>query len=158
MIIAERMTAQIEGSFVVFLIGMRINKPLRIWAWLPVTRAMPRMIDELHASPASSGFLGHSALGAFTFVQYWRSFAHLEAYARAPDQQHWPAWNAFNRRVKRTGRGAVGIWHETYEVEAGAYETLYSGMPAHGLGKCGALIPAAVGERDSARGRMRAAD
>jgi hypothetical protein len=35
-------------------------------------------------------------------VQYWRSFEHLEAYARDADQQHWPAWVDFNR-----GSGAV---------------------------------------------------
>ncbi|MEM8959511.1 MAG: DUF4188 domain-containing protein [Pseudomonadota bacterium] len=157
MIIAERMTAEIEGPFVVFLIGMRINKPLRVAAWLPVARAMRRMIRELYASPAESGFLGHTGLGGFTFVQYWQSFEHLEAYARAPEQKHWPAWTAFNRRVRETGRGAVGIWHETYMVEAGAYETLYRGMPAHGLGKCGRLVPA-TGARMEARGRVQAAE
>lgn len=157
MIIAERMTAEIEGPFVVFLIGMRINKPLKVGAWLPVARAMPRMIRELYGSPPDSGFLGHSDLGWFTMVQYWRSFDHLEAYARAPGQEHWPAWTAFNRRVKETGRGAVGIWHETYRVDADAYETLYRGMPAHGLGKCGGLVPA-TGDRMEARGRLRAAE
>lgn len=157
MIIPERMSAEIDGSFVVFLIGMRINRPFRLGAWLPVTRAMTRIIDELYASPAESGFLGHSNLGFLSFVQYWRSFEQLEAYARAPDQAHWPAWSAFNARVRETGRGAVGIWHETYLVEAGAYEAVYRGMPAHGLGKCGALVPA-EGLRAEARGRLGAAE
>ena len=39
-------------------------------------------------------------------------------------------------------RGDVGIWHETYRVDAGAYEAIYSGMPPHGLGKAGRLVPA----------------
>lgn len=32
----ERMTVKIEGDFVVFLIGMRINKPWKLHKWLPV--------------------------------------------------------------------------------------------------------------------------
>ena len=38
--ISERMTAEIEGEFVVFLIGMRINKPWKIHKWLPVFLAV----------------------------------------------------------------------------------------------------------------------
>ncbi len=46
-----RLTAKMEGEFVVFLIGMRIN---RIWAlhkWFPVFLAMPRMLAELKKQP-----------------------------------------------------------------------------------------------------------
>jgi len=46
-----RMTALMPADFVVFLIGMRINKPLQIHKWLPVARAMPRMIRELYRRP-----------------------------------------------------------------------------------------------------------
>ena len=35
-IIQQRMAAQIDGDFVVFLIGMRVNRPLKVWKWLPV--------------------------------------------------------------------------------------------------------------------------
>jgi Monooxygenase af470-like len=94
---AKRVTAKIDGDFVVFLIGMRINKPWKPHKWLPVFRAMPRMIRELERHP-ESGFLGHiMSLGVI--VQYWRSFEQLEAYARDPNQFHWPAWVAFNKRV-----------------------------------------------------------
>ena len=79
-IIAERMCAQIDGDFVVFLIGIRINKPWKLHKWLPVFFAMPRMLKELGARP-DSGFLGSESAG-FTVVQYWRSFEALEAYAR----------------------------------------------------------------------------
>ena len=155
-IYSERMTAHLDGSFVVLLIGMRVNKPLRLGTWLPVARAMGAMTRELDASPAETGFLGHTGLGLFSMVQYWRSFEHLERYTHAPEQEHWPAWTAFNRRVRSVGRGTVGIWHETYLVDEGAYETIYSGMPPHVLGKCGALLPAA-GPRVKARGRLDAA-
>jgi hypothetical protein len=149
-VIPTRMTAHLDGDFVVFLIGMRINKPWKIHKWLPVFLAMPRMLRELEKKP-DSGFLGH-ILGFKLIVQYWRSFDQLEAYARSHDSQHWPAWVAFNKRVGQS-RGDVGIWHETYQVRAGEYETVYSGMPPFGLGTAGELV-AASGHRESARGRM----
>ena len=51
MINTERLTASMQGEFVVFLIGMRINQPLKVHKWLPVARAMPRMITELYRQP-----------------------------------------------------------------------------------------------------------
>jgi hypothetical protein len=34
-----RYTAQVEGPFVVFIIGMRINQMLAVHKWLPVAQA-----------------------------------------------------------------------------------------------------------------------
>ena len=150
-VIAQRMTARIEGDFVVFLIGLRVNKPWKIYKWLPVFLAMPRMLKELAANP-KSGFLGH-VMSPRVIVQYWRSFDDLEAYARSKDQKHWPAWVAFNKRGG-TSRGDVGIWHETYQVRAGEYEAVYSGMPPIGLGQVGELV-AATGRQESAHGRLQ---
>jgi hypothetical protein len=149
-IIPERMTSEIEGDFVVFLIGMRINKVWKIHQWLPVFLAMPRMIKELEAD-STSGFLG-AVMGLPVMVQYWRSFEALEAYARNRDKEHWPAWMEFNRRVGKS-RGDVGIWHETYKIRSGEYEAIYSGMPPFGLGKAGHLVPVSV-SKDSARSRF----
>ncbi|THF85692.1 DUF4188 domain-containing protein [Deinococcus sp. KSM4-11] len=152
---ATRLSAEIEGSFVVFLIGARINQPWNVPAWLPVFRAMPRMLRELAAHP-ELGLLGGQFHGT-TLVQYWRSAEHLQAYAKAREHFHLPAWKAFNQGARRHP-GAVGIWHETYLVNAGAYETVYVDMPAFGLGRAGTLLPA-TGRRESARGRMgQAAD
>lgn len=109
-----RYTAEIDGDFVVFLIGMRINAWWKPHRWLPVLKAMQPMLDELTANP-DRGLLGYKYLGKLSFVQYWRSFEHLEAYARAGDLKHWPAWVQFNRTVKGS-RGDVGIWHETFIV------------------------------------------
>lgn len=151
-VIAKRVTAKVEGDFVVFLIGMRINKVWKIHKWLPVFLAMPRMIRELERRP-DSGFLGHvMTLGVI--VQYWRSFEHLEAYARNQEQLHWPAWVDFNKRVGRS-RKDVGIWHETYRIRSGEYECVYSGMPSFGLAKASATVDVA-GQLDSARGRLGA--
>src|SRR4051812_15950809 len=128
-LIKGRVTAKIEGDFVVFLIGMRINKPLKIHKWLPVALAMGPMVKELSNSP-KSGFLG--AMGFTTMIQYWRSMEHLTAYARRSDAKHFPAWVAFNKRA--ADNDAVGIWHETYLIRAGEYETIYRDMPRKGLG------------------------
>jgi hypothetical protein len=141
-IIAERMAARIEGDFVVFLIGARINKPWKVHKWLPVALAMPRMIKELEALPAEqTGFLGYEGWGFGMMVQYWRSFEHLERYARHPDQQHFPAWVDFYRKNAESN-GDVGIWHETFVVRAGEYEAIYRGVPRIGLGKVSELVKA----------------
>lgn len=151
-VIPSRMAAEIEGEFVVFLIGMRINKLWKLHKWLPVFLAMPKMLKELQGHP-ESGFLGHNG-GGLTIVQYWRSFEHLESYARAKDKHHWPAWVDFNRRLGGS-RGDVGIWHETYIIKPGHYEAIYSGMPPYGLGKAGKLVPA-NGALEAARSRVNA--
>ena len=151
-IITSRMAAEIEGEFVVFLIGMKVNKPWKVHKWLPVFFVFLKMLKELKAHP-ESGFLGHTGLGS-VIVQYWRSFEHLENYARAKDKQHWPAWLEFNRRMGKS-RGDVGIWHETYIIKPGNYEAVYSGMPPFGLGKVGKLVPA-TGHREDARSRVAA--
>jgi len=150
----QRMTHQHEGELVVFLIGMRINKPWRPDLWFPVFTAMPSMIAELAQDP-ESGFLGYrlifSPRGPW-LVQYWSSQAKLYAYASDLDARHRPAWTAFNKRARRVP-GAVGIWHETYVVERA--ESIYVGMPPTGLGKATNLVP--VGRRtDRAAERLAA--
>ena len=151
-IVAARMTAQIEGEVVVFLIGMRINRLWKVHKWLPVARAMPRMLRELSAS-SDSGFLGfHQWLGNPTIsLQYWRSFEDLERYAKDSARLHRPAWAAFNRAV--ASNGDVGIWHETYRVRPGEFECIYNNMPPFGLARATRAVPA-EGQRQSARQRM----
>jgi hypothetical protein len=150
---AERMTARIPGEMVMFLIGMRINRVWKIHKWLPVALAMPRMVQELHAT-RDCGFLGaRQWFGNPTLmVQYWRSFADLERYARDRSAQHLPAWAAFNRAV--ASGGDVGIWHEAYQFRAGDYECIYNNMPLFGLAKATTAVPAS-GALDSAGGRLR---
>jgi hypothetical protein len=152
-ILPQKMSAEIDGEFVIFLIGMRINKPWKIHKWWPVFRSMPPMLRELTAKP-EAGLLGYT-FGWPVIVQYWRSFEQLEAYARSQDQLHWPMWVKFNQKIRHTS-GDVGIWHETYRVQPGHYETIYSSMPPFGLGRAGRLV-AITGRRESARGRMETA-
>jgi hypothetical protein len=141
MIHRERFTATMEGDFVVFLIGMRINQPWKIHKWMPVAAAMPRMLRELGRQP-ERGFI-HAEMWfsrTIVLVQYWRSMDQLLAYARDRNAAHLPAWRDFNRAVGTDG--SVGIWHETYKVAAGDYENIYVNMPLFGLGKAGTVQPA----------------
>ena len=153
MIHHDRMTARMDGEFVVFLIGRRINRPLAVHKWLPVMRAMPRMLQELYTQP-ELGFLSHEMWFSRTIilVQYWRSMDALLSYAKGRESAHLPAWQEFNRRVGSDG--TVGIWHETYLVQPGTYENIYANMPPFGLGKVGALVDARAGLQGAA-GRLR---
>jgi hypothetical protein len=152
MLIRDRVTAELPGEFVVFLIGMRINQPLLVHQWLPVAAAMPRMIRELSRQP-ELGLLHAESWFSRTLlmVQYWRSMDQLLAYASNREAEHLPAWRAFNQAVGT--RGAVGIWHETYSISPGRSESVYVNMPRFGLGKAGSVVPAS-GHRKSARGRL----
>ena len=53
-----RFTAELDKPVVLFLIGMRINRLRAVGKWLPVARAMPRMLEELERRPGS-GLLAH---------------------------------------------------------------------------------------------------
>ena len=156
MISKGRFTATLDGDFVVFLIGLRINKPLHIHKWLPVITAMPRMLTELYQQPALGFLHAESWFGRTTImVQYWRSMDQLLAYAKNREAEHLPAWQAFNKAVGTddSNNGSVGIWHETYAASLNRHENIYVNMPAFGLGKVGNL-QAAVGKRQSARARL----
>src|SRR5690348_2300479 len=144
------MTVEIEGDFVVFLIGARLDKrrPLRSIMDLGGRRGMRHMLDYLVARP-EKGLLAYE-MGLPTIVQYWRSFEHLEAFAKDKSDPHLAAWRNYWRRVGKSDR--TGIWHETYLVKAGRYEAVYGNMPARGLGKAGRLVP--VAESSSARSRI----
>lgn len=149
-----RFTTQIEGDYVVFLIGMRINSLLAVHKWGLVARAMGRMLPELYSQP-ELGLLHHESFLSWRTilsVQYWRSFDQLHAYAHARDHAHLPAWAEFNRRVAKSG--ATGIFHETYLVRAGQYEAVYVDMPRFGLAKAGQHVPV-TGRLNSARQRLK---
>ena len=144
-----RFAAEIDGDFVVFLIGMRINNLWAVHKWLPVALAMPRMLAELAKKP-EAGLLSYRSYwsGRVIMVQeYWQSFDKLLAYAHNRSGQHFPAWTAFNRAIGTDG--SVGIWHETYLIEPGKSECVYVNMPRFGL--------AAAAQHVKAEGRLAAA-
>ncbi len=153
MIHTQRLAAGLDGEFVVFLIGMRINQPWKFHKWWPVAAAMPRMVKELYAKP-ELGFLHAEMWTSRTtiMVQYWRSMDQLLAYAKNREAEHLPAWRAFNKAVGLNG--SVGVWHESYLASAGTYENIYVNMPAFGLGRAGTLYEAS-GKRATAAERLQ---
>lgn len=138
----NRMTAEMDEPFVVFLIGMRINSYRKVHKWLPVVISMPRMLRELEAIEDSGLLHFETTVNTRTIVmiQYWDSFESLREYARDPLREHVPAWVEYNQTSGRSGD--VGIFHETYLVDPDDCETVYNNMPEFGLGGAGTLEPA----------------
>jgi len=154
-IIKERVTPLVNHDFVIFLIGMRINRWWAVHQWAPVLRAMGGMLKELQKQPVH-GLLNTEFTGLgnpVVLIQYWQSVEHLNNYARNRQAAHFPAWKAFYKRSQKNG--AVGIWHETYPITKAQYEAIYLNMPPFGLGKVGPLVPA-HGPLSRAAGRMGA--
>ncbi len=147
--IHARVSADTDGDFVVFVIGMHVNRLRDVRQWVTAVRAMRRMLGELQAHP-EIGLLraeGGWFFGGPGVIQYWRSYEQLEAYARNATSAHLPAWRAFNRAARTSA--SVGIYHETYRVPAGSFEAVYNHMPAVGL-------LAAAGARSISRGSTSA--
>ncbi|MCX4735012.1 DUF4188 domain-containing protein [Streptomyces sp. NBC_00984] len=142
-LIPGRTTAAAEGEVVVLLIGMRINHFRGVHHWLPVLTAMLRMLREL-GKDKGRGLLGYTLLSGsprtYYVVQYWESREKLYAYASAPDMFHREAWAIMNRKEKKSRRH-VGLWHETYIVPEGGYESIYADMPVHGLAAATGVLP-----------------
>ena len=135
-----KVKANLDGDFVIFMLGMRFNKIWAIHKWLPVFSAMPKMLKELEEN-RELGLLHYESWFGRTslLVQYWRSKEQLLAYAKNNEAEHLPAWRAFNKAIGTDG--SVGIWHETYLVTNGTYENIYGNMPPFGLGVAGELEP-----------------
>jgi len=145
---------------VLFLIGMRINRVCQVWKWLPVFVSMPKMLIELQRQ-RSLGLVGKPRTflsGRVILVwQYWESFEKLDAYSRASDHLHLPAWRRFNRRVR--GNGSVGIYHETILLADSSVETVYANMPSFGLSAVtGAVSASARGQTAGLRLGKRTTD
>ena len=133
-IFTGRYTVDNTEDMVVFIIGMRVNRRLAVHKWLPVFTAMPGMIRELYTNKEELGFLSmesYFGLNTTAMIQYWRSVEELLAYAK--HEKHMTAWKRFNQKVGNNS--AVGIYHETYQISKGEYESIYGNMPQYGLGK-----------------------
>ncbi|MGA4719841.1 DUF4188 domain-containing protein [Fictibacillus nanhaiensis] len=146
-----RYVAAVEEDFVVFVIGMRVNKLLSFSKWIPVFKAMGPMIRELYQNH-EIGFLHTEFLFSWrriTLIQYWKSFDQLEAYAHG--RTHLVAWKAFNKNIGDDG--SVGIFHESYKIEKRSAEAIYNNMPRMGLGKAYSLA-SVTKQAQTARERM----
>ncbi len=150
-----RYTAQAAEPFVVFLIGMRVNRFLAFKKWFAVANAMGPMMQSLKRDPEKGLMASHMFFRMWPLetclVSYWRSFEDLHQFARSESDPHWAAWQAFMRDVGADG--SVGIWHETYQVNPDQYECIYANMPAFGLAAATEHVTISEKTR-SARARM----
>lgn len=150
-----RYTADIEGDFVVFLIGARINSWRKILKLGWIGQANAAMYQVLESNP-NYGYLGGESFSRNFFresitITYWRSYEHLERFSRSQDDPHLETWRRFNREI--ASDGSFGIWHETYLVKASSYETIYGNMPRFGLAKAASHLPM-KGRKQTSHGRL----
>lgn len=150
-----RHAADLEGDFVLFIIGLRLNQPWQLrrfaqvnwWTYTTVKQARARA--DLGLMHVNHGYL--KGVGPFV-LQFWRSWEQLEAYSHDKELLHVPSWAKYNREV-RPG-ASVGVWHETYLVSDGAAEGVYVNMPQMMMGLAGGVRP--VGSHNtSAASRMK---
>ncbi|KAK9864250.1 hypothetical protein WJX84_005469 [Apatococcus fuscideae] len=118
-----RMTAQVEGHFVVVLIGSAVNS----WQNLPhvlfTARAMRQMLKELKAG-TEPGFLGaHSWFGnPMVSIQYWRSLDDLHKYASTPGGSavaYHDIWH--NAQLDLGNPKRIGDWRSPKRNHVGAW-------------------------------------
>lgn len=142
-----------SAAVVLFLIGMRVNKWWRVDQYFWVAIAMARMLRHLARHPELGMVRARNWFGRTTMqVAYWRSLDDLVAFAADDTAPHAPAWRRYYR--KASASGAVGIWHETYLVNAGSFEAIYANMPLFGLAEA---IGHAEVDRSTSSSRRRVA-
>jgi hypothetical protein len=146
-----------DQGVVVFLLGARINHPLGILApgAAELGKHASAMYRELTSSAAMQkefGLIGASSLtnnvdeskNELITLMYFRDYEGLHKYAHST--LHRQAWDWWNRQVKggddAKAKGTEGvnqvrhisIWHETYVVPKGNWETIYAQSEPTGLG------------------------
>src|SRR5580704_16010410 len=96
-IAGRRMTAEIDGDFVVFLIGARPDKFHLVRSIMDIggRRGMKHMLASLMARP-EKGLLGYQ-MRLPTIVQYWLYFDHLEAFVNDTSVPRTAAWRNYWR-------------------------------------------------------------
>jgi hypothetical protein len=154
-VVPGRFRAEIDESFVVFLIGMRVNHLWAVNKWLPTAQAMGPMLEVLRQYP-DKGLLGKETFFRLfpievVLISYWKSVEHLQYFARNADDPHLAPWREFNRSIGSDG--TVGIWHETYTVSAGGAESIYVNMPVFGLAAATQHVSAS-GKHQPTRNRL----
>ena len=115
----------------VLLLGAKSNHPLGFFApeFGEVGVHLNRMNKYFDSPESPAGFLGQTSYtrnderGAIetTFVSYWRSIEDLHAFAHTG--LHRDTWLWWEKNLKRMD--AVGINHEIFLAEPGAWENVY---------------------------------
>lgn len=130
-----RFTARASEDFVVFIVGMRVNRWWMLHKWISVFLTMPRVLRRLKSEPALGMLHAESFFRFFPMttcmITYWKDFSSLENFAKNSAEPHVAAWTRYMKKIGADG--TVGIWHETYQIRKGQYESVYDNMPKFGL-------------------------
>ncbi|SMR58500.1 unnamed protein product [Zymoseptoria tritici ST99CH_1E4] len=129
-----------NSSIVVFHIGARTNHPMGLLApgYKDLGGYFQSMATELDERAEEFGFLGmtswldaasRSSSNGNLSVGYFRTLEGLQAFAHS--ELHRKAWDWWNRTVKQHSH--LSIYHETFEVPKGAWETIYANSHREGL-------------------------
>ena len=148
-----RFCARIDGPFVVFTIGMRINRLLAIHRWLKPAWNTYKMVGHLANDPPD-GYLGGELFfywRGIGMIQYWRDFDALESFAHNRERPHLAAWRQL--AAQTANDATFGYWHETYKVASDNYECIYGSMPKFGLARA-SVHEAIVARSETARSRL----
>ena len=160
-----------DSEIVVFLIGFRNNHPLGLLApgVKDIGDYFQSMVKNLDSHAEDFGFLGATSwLNASTrttqnetlTVCYFQTVEGLHKFAHA--EEHMKGWMWWNRHVKQWPH--MSIYHETYHVPKGNWETIHvnshvSGLPSarvrteDGLWAC-PMVDARRGLLKTSAGRM----
>ena len=152
-IFGGRFCARIEGPFVVFLIGMRINRLSAIHRWPKPAWNTYKMVGHMAKEPPD-GYLGGELFfywRGIGMIQYWRDFDALETFARDSDRPHLAAWRQL--AAQTANDTTFGYWHETYKVAPDNYECIYGSMPGFGLANASKHV-AIASRTETARDRI----
>lgn len=88
------MTAELDGGFVIYINGMRLNEPRTVHKYLLAGLRAAQIFKELEEDP-DSGFLGYlpayMSIRSGAAIQYWRSLEDIRRFAQDPDDLHVPA-------------------------------------------------------------------
>ncbi|KAK3693184.1 hypothetical protein B0T22DRAFT_504701 [Podospora appendiculata] len=121
------------SSVVVFHLGVAFNHPLGLACpgGREVTAHFFSMLDALAARGRDEyGLLGSSrwqgtaraSHNTMLFVMYFKTLAGLHKFAH--DVEHRQGWE-FLERIRARGDRHITAFHETFEVPAGGWETIY---------------------------------
>lgn len=145
-IIRTTYTARFDGDFVVFLIGIRPNEANPFTKYTAeIGKAFQSMVDELENDETLGYSGGDNYVGVNTrksttlMVQYWRSYEALQKWTHTRMGVHMKTVEKYMKNDPVAGRH--GIWHETYKIRDGEYETVYASMPPMGLALATSAVP-----------------
>lgn len=168
-------TSPSQSPIVVIKLAARSNHPLGTFHphLRVISTFFKRMINDLDDHSEKYGFLGaNTYIGAerktaneIMILAYFRTYEGLHAWTHVPGGVHREAWSYWNTNVMAKAKleesRMFSIMHETYQIPAGMWESIYINYHPSGLGATSYKIDVSGQERwasplvDARRGVLR---